>query len=545
MPSDLKIEQSAKKLPIVEIAARLGLSESEILPYGRSIAKLPLDLLKTRAQSPKGLLVLVTAMTPTPAGVGKTTVSIGLADALNQIGKRASACLREPSLGPYFGIKGGGTGGGRSQLTPAEDINMHFTGDISAVGKSTNLLAALIDNHLHHSNSLDLDQRRITWPRTLDLNDRALRHIVIGLGGPQDGVPRNDGFLITPASEIMAILCLAKSFPDLRQRVRKIIFGYTRKLQPVTCDRLKADAAMVVLLRDAILPNLVQTLENTPVLVHGGPFANIAHGCSSALAARMSLGLSEFTVTEAGFGADLGGEKFFDIKCREAGLKPAAVVVVTTLAAIDYHGGFKKGGGLDNLARHLENIRKFKVDPVVAINVFPGDSPRELSRLRRAVEKMGTRCAVSRAYSQGGKGAVELAQLVVEAAAEKGKRFKPLYPLKWGIRKKVESIASEIYRARGVYFERPAANMIDRIEGLGFGNLPVCMAKTQMSFSDNPKLRGAPEGFEITINRVTLAAGAGFVVAQAGNTVVLPGLPRVPAAERVKIDEEGNLLGLA
>jgi formate--tetrahydrofolate ligase len=545
MRSDLKIEQSVKKLPIVEVAARLGLSESEILPYGRSIAKLPLDLLKGRAKSPRGRLVLVTAMTPTPAGVGKTTVSIGLADALNHIGKRASACLREPSLGPYFGIKGGGTGGGRSQLTPAEDINMHFTGDISAVGKATNLLAALIDNHLHHSNSLDLDQRRITWRRTLDLNDRALRHIVIGLGGPQDGVPRNDGFLITPASEIMAILCLAKNFSDLRQRVRKIIFGYTRKLQPVTCDRLTADASMVVLLRDAILPNLVQTLEHTPVLVHGGPFANIAHGCSSALATRISLGLSEFTVTEAGFGADLGAEKFFDIKCREAGLKPAAVVVVVTLTAIEYHGGFNKGGGIDNLQRHLENIRKFNVEPVVAINVFPGDSARALSRLRRAVEKLGTRCAMSRAYSQGGKGGAELAQLVVEVSAEKGRRFKPLYPLKGGIRRKVQTIASEIYRAKGVYFARPAAKMIDTIEGLGFDNLPVCVAKTQMSFSDDPKARGAPEGFEITINQVTLAAGAGFVVAQAGNTVILPGLPRVPAAERVRIDEDGNLLGMA
>jgi len=543
MPSDLKIEQSVKKLPIAGVAARLGLSESEILPYGHFIAKLPVDL-ASRPGSRSGRLILVTAMTPTPAGEGKTTVSIGLADALEHIGKRASVCLREPSLGPYFGIKGGGTGGGRAQLTPAEDINMHFTGDIGAVGKATNLLAALIDNPLFHSNRLDLDQRRIAWRRTLDLNDRALRNIVVGLGGPQDGVPRDDGFLITPASETMAILCLAKDFPDLRQRVRRIIFGYTRKLKPVTCDKLNADAAMVVVLRDAILPNLVQTLEHTPAFVHGGPFANIAHGCSSALATRMSLRLSEYTVTEAGFGADLGAEKFFDIKCRIGGLRPAAAVVVTTHKAIDYHGGYRRGGGFDNLKRHLENIRKFGVEPVVAVNEFRGDTRRDHGRLRRALEKLGVRCAVARMYAHGGAGGAELAELAVEAAGGKGRSFKPLYGLKGGIREKIETIAHEIYRARRVYYEKPVQKMIDTIEDLGFAGLPVCMAKTQMSFSDNPKLRGAPDGFEITISQVTLAAGAGFVVAQAGNIVIMPGLPRVPAAERIKIDEEGNLLGM-
>lgn len=548
MPTDLEIEQSVIKLPILEIAAKLGLKESEVLPYGRSIAKLPLDMLKAPASRKgsraQGKLVLVTAMTPTPSGVGKTTITIGLGDALNRIGKRASVCLREPSLGPYFGIKGGGTGGGRSQLTPAEDINMHFTGDISAVGKSTNLLAALIDNHLHHENRLDLDQRRITWRRTLDLNDRALRQIVIGLGGPQDGIPRNDGFLITPASEIMAILCLAEDFPDLRRRIRKIIFGYTRKYEPVTCDRLKADAAMAVLLRDAILPNLVQTLEHTPAFVHGGPFANIAHGCSSAIATRMSLGLSEYTVTEAGFGADLGGEKFFDIKCRKAGLKPSAAVIVATVKSVDYHGGYSKGGGFDNLRRHVENVKKFGVVPVVAINTFPDDRPADLRKLRRSVEKLGVGCAFSTMYSKGSAGGTELADLVV-AACEGASRFKPIYGLEGGIREKIQTIAREIYRARKVHFEKPAEEMIDKIEALGHGEVPVCMAKTQMSFTDSAKVRGAPEGFEITINHVHLSAGAGFVVAQAGNIVIMPGLPRVPAAEKVKIDEDGNLLGMA
>ncbi|MBI4602827.1 MAG: formate--tetrahydrofolate ligase [Planctomycetes bacterium] len=549
MPTDLQIEQSVTKLPIGAIAAKLGLGEVDVLPYGRFIAKLPLELLKRkpppgRRKGP-GRLVLVTAMTPTPSGEGKTTITIGLGDALNYLGKLSSVCLREPSLGPYFGIKGGGTGGGMSQVTPAEDINMHFTGDIGSVGKATNLLAALIDNHLHHSNRLRLDQRRISWRRTLDLNDRALRHIVIGLGGPQDGVPRNDGFLITPASEVMAILCLASDFRDLRQRVRRIIFGYTRDLEPVTCDKLKADAAMVVLLRDAIHPNLVQTLEATPAFVHGGPFANIAHGCSSSLATRMSLMLSEYTVTEAGFGADLGGEKYFDIKCRLSGLKPDVAVVVATVKAVEYHGGYSRGGGLDNLKRHLENIRKFKVVPVVAINKFPGDSERDLRKLQKAVEDLGVGCAVSEMHARGGRGGSRLAELVVAVAENGGARFRPLYRLDTGIREKIETIAREIYRARKVHYERPAVEMIDAVESLGFGGLPVCMAKTQMSFSDNPKLRGAPEGFEITVNAVTLSAGAGFVVAQAGNIVIMPGLPRVPAAERVKIDEEGNLLGMA
>ena len=544
MPTDLRIEQSVIKLPILEIAAKLRITEADVLPYGRSIAKIPLDVLKSKPANGRGKLVLVTAMTPTPSGLGKTTMTIGLGDALNRIGKRASVCLREPSLGPYFGIKGGGTGGGWSQLTPAEDINMHFTGDISAVGKSTNLLAALIDNHLHHHNQLRLDQRRITWRRTLDLNDRALRHIVIGLGTPQDGVPRNDGFLITPASEVMAILCLAEDFPDLRRRIRRIIVGYTRDRKPITCDRLKADAAMAVLLRDAMLPNLVQTLEHTPAFVHGGPFANIAHGCSSAVATRISLQLSEYTVTEAGFGADLGGEKFFDIKCRIAGLTPAVAVIVATVQAIEYHGGYARRGGFDNLRRHVENVRKFGVTPVVAINRFPSDSPAAIRKLRGALRRLGVRSAESQMYSKGSAEGVELAEAVVDAAGAKP-RFHPLYDLDGGIRAKIETIAREIYRASKVHYEKPAAEMIETIEGLGRGNVPICMAKTQMSFTDNPKVRGAPEGFEVTINQVNLSAGAGFVVAQAGNIVVMPGLPRTPAAEKVKIDGEGNLLGMA
>ena len=404
MRTDLEIEQSYRKLHIREVAASLDLGEEDILLHGRYIAKVPLEVLEARARRPDGKLVLVTAMSPTPSGVGKTTTTIGLGDSLRGIGKRAVIAIREPSLGPYFGIKGGGTGAGQAQVTPAEDINMHFTGDLAAAAKAANLLAALIDNHLHHSNSLGLDPRRISWKRVIDLNDRALRDIIIGLGGPQHGVPRKDGFLITPASEVMAILCLASSFPDLRERVRRIIFGYTKDRKPITCDRLKADAAMVVLLRDAILPNLVQSIQGTPAIVHGSPFANIAHGCSSALATRLGLKLGEYVVTEAGFGADLGGEKFFDIKCRLAGLRPSAAVVVATLGAIEYHGGLRRGGGFDNLRRHLSIVRRFGVEPVVALNRFRGDRPKDLARVARLCESLGARCEVSEVYRLGPKG---------------------------------------------------------------------------------------------------------------------------------------------
>jgi formate--tetrahydrofolate ligase len=545
MRTDLQIEQSIKKLHISEVAAKLGLRESDILPHGRHIAKIPPSVLESRLRRPDGKLVLVTAMSPTPSGVGKTTTTIGLGDALSRRGSRAVIAIREPSLGPYFGIKGGGTGSGRAQVTPAEDINMHFTGDLPSVTKAANLLAALIDNHLHHANTLGLDPRRITWKRVIDLNDRALRDIIIGLGGPQHGVPRKDGFLITPASEVMAILCLASSFPDLRKRVRRIIFGYTKDKKPVTTDRLKADAAMVVLLRDAIQPNLVQSLEHTPALVHGGPFANIAHGCSSALATRLGLKLAEYVVTEAGFGSDLGGEKFFDIKCRIANLRPAAAVVVATLKAIEYHGGFRRGGGWDNLRRHLANIRQFGVEPVVAVNRCAGDRPRDLARLARACEGVGARCEVSEVHARGAAGGAALAEAVVEAAAAGGRGFKPLYALGMSLRRKIETIALRVYGARRVYYSREAAETLDRVEAMGFGGLPICMAKTQMSFTDNPKVRGAPEGFDLTINEASLSAGAGFVVAVAGQIVTMPGLPSAPAAERVKIDAQGNLIGMA
>jgi formate--tetrahydrofolate ligase len=545
MRTDLQIEQSVEKLHIRDIAARLGLGEDDILLHGRHIAKIPLDTLEARARAPDGKLVLVTAMSPTPGGLGKTTTTIGLGDAINRLGKLGVIAIREPSLGPYFGIKGGGTGAGLAQVTPAEDVNMHFTGDLAAAAKAANLLAAIIDNHVFHSNALGLDPRRITWKRVVDLNDRALREIIIGLGGPEHGVPRKDGFLITPACEMMAILCLCSSFADLRSRVRRIIFGYTADRKPVTCDRLKADAAMVVLLRDAVHPNLVQSLEHTPALVHGSPFANIAHGCSSALATRLGLKLGDYLVTEAGFGADLGAEKFFDIKCRIAKLKPAAAVIVATLDAIEYHGGHRRGGGWDNLRRHVAIIRRFGVEPVVALNRFPKDRPADLRRLVRDCEKVGVRCEVSEVYRRGGAGGKALAQAVLEVAKEaNGRKFRPLYPLGWHLRRKIEEVATQIYGARHVYYSREAARTLDTIEELGFGNLPVCMAKTQMSFTDNPKVRGAPEGFDITINEVTLSAGAGFVVAVAGQIVTMPGLPRVPAAERVKVDARGNLLGM-
>lgn len=545
MRTDLEIEQSTEKLPIREVARGLGLGEDEILLHGNHIAKIPLDALERRAHVPDGRLILVTGMSPTPTGLGKTTTAIGLGDAFSKLGKIGVIAIREPSLGPYFGLKGGGTGSGCAQVTPAEDINMHFTGDLAAAAKAANLLAAMIDNHVFHSNELDIDPRRITWKRVVDLNDRALREIIIGLGGPEHGVPRKDGFLITPASEIMAILCLAASFPDLRNRVRRVIFGYTRDRKPVTCDRLKADAAMVVLLRDAILPNLVQSLEHTPALVHGSAFANIAHGCSSALATRLGLKLGDYLVTEAGFGADLGAEKFFDIKCRVAKLKPAAAVIVASLSAIEYHGGHRRGGGWDNLRRHIGIVRRFGIEPVVAINRFPRDRASDLRRLARDCERIGVRCEVCEVHRRGSAGGKALAEAVAEAAAEGGKNFRPLYPLSWNLRRKVEEIATQIYGARHVYYAREAAKALDGIEELGFGHLPVCVAKTQMSFTDNPKVGGAPEGFDVTITDATLCAGAGYVVVMAGQIVTMPGLPRVPAAERVRIDAKGNLLDMA
>ena len=546
MKTDIQIEKATPKLPIGEIAGSLGIGADDYLPHGKYIAKLPSSLLKRGARKGKGKLVLVTAMSPTPSGEGKTTTSIGLADALNVIGSKASLAVREPSLGPYFGIKGGGTGGGMAQIVPAEDINLHFTGDIAAVAKSANLLAALIDNHLHHANKLGIDQRRISWRRVVDLNDRALRDIVIGLGGPLHGVPRKDGFYIAPASEVMAILCMATSFPDLRNRIKKIIFGYTRDREPLTCADLGVDAAMSVLLRDAILPNLVQTLGHTPTFVHGGPFANIAHGCSSVIATRLGLQMSDFLITEAGFGSDLGAEKFFNLKCRLSGLRPDVAVIVATLKALEFHGGYSAGGGWDNLSRHIDNVRQFGVTPVVAINRFPGDAPRALGRLRRACEKKRVRCAVSDVYRNGGEGGVDLARAVKDAAARSDPRkFKLLYPDRMKLREKIETIARKAYGARAVNYTKEAAGLLDQFEEMGFGKLPICMAKTPMSFTDNPALVGARKDFDITVTSAMLSAGAGFVVAIAGNVIPMPGLPRVPAARRIRIADEGNLLEMA
>ena len=546
MKTDIQIEKATPKLPIGEIAGSLGIGADDYLPHGKYIAKLPSSLLKRGARKGKGKLVLVTAMSPTPSGEGKTTTSSGLADALNVIGSKASLAVREPSLGPYFGIKGGGTGGGMAQIVPAEDINLHFTGDIAAVAKSANLLAALIDNHLHHANKLGIDQRRISWRRVVDLNDRALRDIVIGLGGPLHGVPRKDGFYIAPASEVMAILCMATSFPDLRNRIKKIIFGYTRDREPLTCADLGVDAAMSVLLRDAILPNLVQTLGHTPPFVHGGPFANIAQGCSSVIAPRLGLQMSDVLITEAGFGSDLGAEKFFNLKCRLSGLRPDVAVIVATLKALEFHGGYSAGGGWDNLSRHIDNVRQFGVTPVVAINRFPGDAPRALGRLRRACEKKRVRCAVSDVYRNGGEGGVDLARAVKDAAARSDPRkFKLLYPDRMKLREKIETIARKAYGARAVNYTKEAAGLLDQFEEMGFGKLPICMAKTPMSFTDNPALVGARKDFDITVTSAMLSAGAGFVVAIAGNVIPMPGLPRVPAALRIRIDDEGNLLDMA
>ena len=546
MKTDIQIEKATPKLPIGEIAGSLGIGADDYLPHGKYIAKLPSSLLKRGDRKGKGKLVLVTAMRPTPSGEGKTTTSIGLADALNVIGSKASLAVREPSLGPYFGIKGGGTGGGMAQIVPAEDINLHFTGDIAAVAKSANLLAALIDNHLHHANKLGIDQRRISWKRVVDLNDRALRDIVIGLGGPLHGIPRKDGFYIAPASEVMAILCMATSFPDLRNRIKKIIFGYTRDREPLTCADLGVDAAMSVLLRDAILPNLVQTLGHTPTFVHGGPFANIAHGCSSVIATRLGLQMSDFLITEAGFGSDLGAEKFFNLKCRLSGLRPDVAVIVATLKALEFHGGYSAGGGWDNLSRHVDNVRQFGVTPVVAINRFPDDAPRALGRLRRACEKKRVRCAVSDVYRNGGEGGVDLARAVKDAAARSDPRkFKLLYPDRMKLREKIETIARKAYGARAVNYTKEAAGLLDQFEEMGFGKLPICMAKTPMTFTDNPALVGARKDFDITVTSAMLSAGAGFVVAIAGNVIPMPGLPRVPAALRVRIDDEGNLLDMA
>ncbi|MGC8830478.1 MAG: formate--tetrahydrofolate ligase [Verrucomicrobiia bacterium] len=531
---------------ITEIAEGLNIDPENIWLHGHYIAKIHIDELKARERRPDGELILVTAMTPTPQGEGKTTTTIGLADGLRHIGKSSMICIREPSLGPYFGIKGGGTGAGKAQVIPAEDINLHFVGDMYAVEKANNLLAAMLDNHLQHGNELNIDPRRVVLKRVIDLNDRALRDIIIGLGGPMNGVPRRDGFNINPASEVMAILCLARDFFDLGERISRMVVAFTYKGEPVRAEALQAVGAMQVLLRDAIHPNIVQSIEGTPAFVHGGPFANIAHGTNSVIATKMALKLADYVVTEAGFATDLGAEKFFHIKCRTAGLRPSAVVIVATLKAIEYHGGKKPTGGYGNLLKHIENIRAFGIEPVVAINRFADDKPQDLSALVKFCERNDVEAVIAEHYEKGGAGAKELAEAVLRAIAKNKKRkFRFLYDLNLPLDKKIEKIAKTIYGADGVEFEKSAKSDLKLMEKLGFSELPVCVAKTALSLSDEPSLRGRPSGFKVRVNELRISAGAGFVVAICGNIVTMPGLPKVPAAARIKILPDGRATGFS
>ncbi len=553
--TDIDIAHGCAMKNITAVAAAAGVDEKYVEPYGRYKAKLSLELLRERAAAPDGKLILVTAITPTPAGEGKTTTSIGLADALRRIGKNAVAALREPSLGPVFGVKGGATGGGYAQIVPMEDINLHFTGDFHAIGAANNLLAAMLDNHIQQGNALGIDPKQITWKRCVDMNDRQLRHIVDGLGGAANGCPREDGFDITVASEIMAVFCLAESLADLRARLGRIIVAYTYDGAPVTAHDLKAEGAMTALLRDALSPNLVQTLEGTPVLVHGGPFANIAHGCNSVLATRMARKLSDYTVTEAGFAADLGAEKFFDIKCRKAKLRPDAVVLVATVRALKYHGGTEKDRlgeenlaalerGLPNLLRHADNIKNvFGLPCVVAVNAFPTDTEAELSLVAERCAALGVKAVRSDVWAKGGAGGEALAAEVVRLCGEKND-FRFAYELTGSIGERIETLCRKVYRADGVFLTPEARKQVARLEALGFGALPVCMAKTQYSFSDDASRRGAPEGFTVTVREIRVSAGAEFLVALTGNIMTMPGLPKSPAAERIDVDENGVISGM-
>ena len=555
MLSDIEIAQQAKMQKITDVAAKLGISEEDIELYGRYKAKLSMDLIRRMEGEKPGKLVLVTAITPTPAGEGKSTTTVGLAQGLHKIGKKVIVALREPSLGPCMGIKGGAAGGGYSQVVPMEDINLHFTGDFHAITSAHMLLSAMLDNHIQQGNALNIDPRRIVWKRVVDMNDRELRNIVVGLGGKAHGVPRQDGFDITVASEVMAILCLANSLHDLKERLSKIIVAYDYSGNPVTAGQIKAHGAMAALLKDAIKPNLVQTLENVPAIIHGGPFANIAHGCNSVMATKTCMKLADYTITEAGFGADLGAEKFFDIKCRYAGLKPDAVVIVATVRALKMHGGVPKTdlktpnveavkAGLCNLEKHIENVKKFGVPAVVAINIFAQDTAEELEAVREHCAKHGVNVALSDVFAKGGEGGIELAKEVV-ALAESGKAdFKPIYELDLPLKAKIETIAKEIYGADGVNFTKEADKALKEFEALGYGNLPVCMAKTQYSFSDDQTLLGRPSGFKITIKNCRIAAGAGFVVVLTGDIMTMPGLPKVPAAEKIDVSDEGVISGL-
>ncbi len=555
MKTDVQIAQEAKMMHIKDVAEKVNLKETDLELYGNHKAKIHLDVMDQLKDKPDGKLILVTAINPTSAGEGKTTTNVGLSMGLNKIGKATFTALREPSLGPCFGVKGGAAGGGYAQVVPMDDINLHFTGDIHAVTTANNLLAALIDNHLHQGNKLNMDPKRILWRRAIDMNDRALREITIGLGKKGNGVTRVDGFDIAVASEIMAILCLATDMADLKERLSKMVVAYTYDKKPVTAGELDAVGAMALLLKDALQPNLVQTLENTPALIHGGPFANIAHGCNSVVATKMALKLADYIVTEAGFGADLGAEKFFNIKCRQAGLKPDATVIVATVRALKNHGGVKKAqlgkvnmealaAGFGNLEKQIENIQKFGVPAVVAINAFPTDTPEELKYVEDRCKEMGAEAVLSEVWAKGGDGGVKLAEKVVEIAESGKANFKPLYELDIPTTKKIEAICMEIYGADGVDFTSKALNDIKKFEEDGLGNLPICMAKTQYSLSDDPALLGKPSGFRVTIREVKASAGAGFLVALAGDIMRMPGLPKVPAANKIDILESGEIVGL-
>ena len=551
--SDIEIAQAHTMRPITDIAAQCGIDQSYLELYGRYKAKIDLSLLQNTHR--KGKLILVTAMTPTPAGEGKTTTTVGLADGLRKIGKNAVIALREPSLGPVFGIKGGAAGGGYAQVVPMEDINLHFTGDFHAIGAANNLLAAMIDNHIHQGNALGIDPERITWRRAVDMNDRALRCITIGLGGKANGIPRHDGYDITVASEIMAILCLATSLSDLKARLGRIIVGYTYDGAPVTAHDLKAAGAMTALLKDALKPNLAQTLEGTPALIHGGPFANIAHGCNSVMATRMAMALGDYAVTEAGFGADLGAEKFLDIKCRMAGLRADACVIVATVRALKHHGGAAKEDlgcedlialerGLPNLLRHVENMTQvYGLPAVVAINAFPTDTQAELDLIAEKCRALGVNAALSQVWAKGGEGGTALAREVVRLC-DQPSHFRFSYDCDLPIAEKMEQIVQRVYHGRKAILTEEAQQQCAQLEALGFGKLPVCMAKTQYSFSDDPKRLGAPEDFDVTIRQVKVSAGAGFIVALTGAVMTMPGLPKVPAAESIDVDENGRITGL-
>jgi len=555
VPSDIDIAHQAKMLPIDKIAAKLNIPADALEHYGKYKAKVGLDFYREQIKKPAGRLVLVTAISPTPAGEGKTTTTVGLGDALNRIGKRATICLREPSLGPSFGVKGGAAGGGYAQVMPMEDINLHFTGDFHAITSAHNLLSAMIDNHLTHGNALGIDPNRIVWKRVMDMNDRALREIVVGMGGVANGVCRQSGFDITVASEVMAIFCLSQNLDELRERLGRIVIGYTREKKPVTAAELKAHGAMAVLLRDALAPNLVQTLENNPAFVHGGPFANIAHGCNSVLATKLALSLSDYTVTEAGFGADLGAEKFLDIKCRFAGLKPSAVVIVATIRALKMHGGVDKKElktpnaaaverGIVNLEKHVENVTSFGLPVVVAINHFISDTEEEFDVVKKHCTRLGVKAVTATHWAHGGAGAEGLARAVVEVAEKDTNDFHHLYPDDMPLWEKVRTIAQKIYGAKDIVASQRVKTKFDDLQKAGYGKFPVCMAKTQYSFSTDPNLRGRPTGFDVEIREVNVSAGAGFIVCLTGEIMTMPGLPKVPAAEVIDLDANGEILGL-